>query len=92
MKNLLWTALLLTACGGGASGPSVDQLDKAKEEARAFRPWAEFSGSVEGLGEAKVDGEFHSWAAKDGDKCKILKVQKVGDAVGNATIEEGACP
>ena len=92
MKHLIWTALLLAACGG-SSGPSVDDLTKAKDEARAFRPWTDFQGSLpEGLGDAKVDGDNHVWAAKDGDKCKILTVTKVGDSVGNSAMADGDCP
>ncbi len=93
MKHLIWIALLLSTACGGPTGPSVEDLTKAKEEARGFRPWADFEAALPAtLGEAKKDGDSWSWAAKDGDKCKILTVTKMGDNVGNSAIADGPCP
>ncbi len=88
----------LTACGGGEpaapAGPSAASLEAAKAEVHAFQPWAQAEPKlIEKLGAAtKVDGDVHTWAAKSGETCKLLKVQNMAGNVGNVELIDGACP
>ena len=88
-------ALLLAACTGTAtSGPSPDDLDEAKGLVRAMQPKDEAMKAVEGkLGApAKVDENGASWFAKDGERCKELHIQLMGDMVGNVDVKKADCP
>ena len=92
MLNMIWTALFVVACGG-PSGPTVEDLNKAKAEATPMRSWSEFEAALPaGIGDPVVDGDTTTWAAKDGDKCKLLKVSRMGEMIGSASISDGDCP
>jgi hypothetical protein len=87
-------SLVLVACGGGASGPTVEQLTKAQESVHPLQPWGEAEAKLkETLGEPKkVEGESYIWASGSGEKCQVLTVQRMGESVGSAAVEEKACP
>ena len=95
MKRLVLAAalsLVTAACGGGASGPSVADLEAAQGEVHGMQPVAEAEGKLtEKLGAptAKSDTEW-TWQAKDGEACKELKVTLMGDMVGGVSL--GDCP
>jgi hypothetical protein len=95
--SAVFLPVALVACGSGggaAGGPTVEQLTKAQENVHPFQPWGEAEGKLkESLGEPKkVEGDQYIWAAQAGEKCQVLTVQKMGESVGSAAIEEKACP
>jgi len=93
-------SLTLAACTGGAgsgsgsSGLTPDKLEEAKGSVRAMQPKAEAMTALEGaLGKpATTDDSSASWFAKDGDACKELHVQLMGDMVGNVELKKSPCP
>lgn len=89
----LSVAALMTACTG-TSGPSPEKLEEAKGLVRAMQPKAEAMAALEGaLGApAKSDDAGASWFAKDGERCKELHVQMMGDMVGNVELKKADCP
>ena len=96
MRTLITAAALtlaLAACTGGGGGLTVEQLNAAKDSVHSMQPKADAMKALESLGApAKSDENGMSWFAKDGDGCKELHVQMIGDMVGSTEIKKSACP
>jgi nicotinamide mononucleotide (NMN) deamidase PncC len=87
-------ALLFAACTTGPAGPTVASLEQAKEKVHAMQPKADALAAVEGIAGPPTtqDDAGMSWFAKEGDSCRELRVQIMGDAVGNVTLKKSDCP
>jgi hypothetical protein len=74
--------------------PGLAKLTEAQGKVHAMMGKADAQKAVSGvLGDpsASTDTEM-VWTAKDGDKCKQLKVQLMGDMTGGVTVADAPCP
>ena len=78
----------------GSSLPSLAKLTEVQGKVHAMMAKADATKTLtEALGEpsSSTDTEM-VWMAKDGDSCKALKVQLMGDMTGGVSVEAADCP
>jgi hypothetical protein len=77
------------------AGPTAAKLTEANGAVVALNPWTDSAKKLNELLGApmKQAGSDYMWWAKDGEGCKVLRVQQNGDMVGSVTLTaEPSCP
>ncbi|MFK7928566.1 MAG: hypothetical protein AB8H79_10280 [Myxococcota bacterium] len=77
-----------------AALPGMDKLNEAKGKVHAMMAKAAAMEAVKPLmGEPTTSTDAEAtWIAQEGDKCQALKVQLMGDMVGNVNVADAPCP
>ena len=77
-----------------AALPTMEKLNEAKGKVHAMMGKAAAMDAVKPiLGDPATSSDSEAtWIAKDGDNCQALKVQLMGDMVGNVNVAEAPCP
>ena len=104
MRALIFGLALATACTGAepatpgtpadASGPTPAKLEEARNSVGGMMPLDNARQKLVGMiGEPKEDTESEMrWIVPDGERCRILIVQKVGTMVGQVSLKTSRCP
>lgn len=82
------------APGEGSALPGMAKLTEVQGKVHAMMAKADATKTLtEALGEpaSSTDTEM-TWIAQDGDSCKVLKVQLMGDMTGGVSVEDADCP
>lgn len=94
MSRIVACLALLTACNMGGSALTVEALEGAKDKVHAMQPKDKALEALKPtLGDPAVTDDTHfSWYAPDGEKCRELRVNFMGDTVGQVELKKGDCP
>lgn len=94
MTRFVCLASIFVACSFGSSGPTLKQLEQAQDKVHAMQPAeAATQALVPLLGEPAARSDVAmSWYAPDGEACRELRVELMGDVVGSVKVKKGPCP
>lgn len=103
MRALILGLALATACTGAdtnpppeaaPAGPTPALLEEARNSVGGMMPLDNARKTLEeklGKPTADTDEEL-KWVARDGERCRVLTVQKVGTMVGQIALKTTRCP